>query len=68
MYYSRNLEGQKKGIVWLFISWFWSWVLKKTGSRRRIVNKEDLVAEDKPRLVSSYLGPVVGNGKEEGPF
>jgi len=41
---------------------------KKTGSRRRIVNKEDLVAEDKPRLVSSYLGPVVGNGKEEGPF
>ena len=29
---------------------------KKTGSRRRNVNKEDLVAEDKPRLVSS-LGP-----------
>jgi hypothetical protein len=34
---------------------------KKTGCRRRNVNKEDLVAEDKPRLVSS-LGPVVGNG------
>jgi len=30
---------------------------KKTGCRRRIVIKEDLVAEDKSRLVSSRVGP-----------
>jgi len=30
---------------------------KKTGCRRRIVIKEDLVAEDKSKLVSSRVGP-----------
>lgn len=39
--------------------------LKKTGCWRRNVPKEDLVAEDKPRLVSSIVGPIVGNGTEE---
>lgn len=51
--------------VQIQLHWFWLWLWKfvllvlrnkKTGSRRRNVNKEDLVAEDKPRLVSS-LGP-----------
>jgi len=39
--------------------------LKKTGCWRRNVPNEDLVAEDKPRLVSSIVGPIVGNGTEE---
>jgi len=38
---------QFKNLSWCF----------KTGCRRRNVNKEDLVAEDKPRLVSSCTGP-----------
>lgn len=42
--------------------YYYSWLIglvhgKKTGCRRRIVIKEDLVAEDKPRLVSSRVGP-----------
>lgn len=50
---TRNLV--RKQSYYLFLGWV---ILeKKTGCRRRIVNKEDLVAEDKPRLVSSSVGP-----------
>jgi hypothetical protein len=50
---TRNLV--RKQSYHLFLGWV---ILeKKTGCRRRIVNKEDLVAEDKPRLVSSCVGP-----------
>lgn len=56
----KEIFGQKNHSIWLLskLSWlfglFWN---KKTGCRRRIVNTEDLVAEDKLRLVSSCLGP-----------
>lgn len=56
----KEIFGQKNHSIWLLskLSWlfglFWN---KKTGCRRRIVNTEDLVAEDKPRLVSSCSGP-----------
>merc|ERR1712203_67730 len=56
----KEIFGQKNHSIWLLskLSWlfglFWN---KKTGCRRRIVNTEDLVAEDKLRLVSSCSGP-----------
>lgn len=56
----KEIFGQKNHSIWLLskLSWlfglFWN---KKTGCRRRIVNIEDLVAEDKLRLVSSCSGP-----------
>merc|ERR1712008_151224 len=56
----KEIFGQKNHSIWLLskLSWliglFWN---KKAGCRRRIVNTEDLVAEDKPRLVSSCSGP-----------
>lgn len=40
-----------------FLGYFGLFWNKKTGCRRRIVHTEDLVAEDKLRLVSSCLGP-----------
>merc|ERR1712203_1282481 len=56
----KEIFGQKNHSIWLLtkLSWlfglFWN---KKTGCRRRIVHTEDLVAEDKLRLVSSCSGP-----------
>lgn len=50
-----EIWSDRKQSYYLFLGWV---ILeKKTGCRRRIVNKEDLVAEDKPRLVSSCVGP-----------
>lgn len=40
---------------------------KKTGCGRRIIIKEDLVAEDKSKLVSSCIGPNLDYGKKR-PF
>lgn len=58
----KEIFGQKTYHSYLavyqnFLGYFGLFWNKKAGCRRRIVHTEDLVAEDKLRLVSSCLGP-----------
>lgn len=71
----------EKFVLWCFLATppfggvaITSYLPKKTGCWRRIVLKEDLVAEDKPKLGATWprlllevwsCGRVVGNGTEE---